>query len=263
MRFKLIILFLSGCLALNAQGPISGFYTAKGEIALALSYSSDRYDTYLNPAGNENRELAAISYSAFIEAGLGNNSSIVATLPYISTGENTRGLQDASIWLKYLNLQNRDKRSLHNVFTAIGLSFPIGNYVVDDPAAIGQKATVFQGRLAYQLQHDDGWFISAISGIDFQFAPDSRSAIPLLLRAGYGGPFFYVEGWFELVRALEGGIAGQTALAGTGSSWNRVGLTGYVPVFKWLGFTIGGAWITSGKFIGQSSRVNLGTVFKI
>ncbi|MEL6275960.1 MAG: hypothetical protein AAFU03_12735, partial [Bacteroidota bacterium] len=146
---------------------------------------------------------------------------------------------------------------------AIGLSVPVGDYPTDNEAAIGQRATVFQGRLVYQLQHQDGWFLNAASGIDFQLSPDSRSSWPFLLRGGYGGPYFYVEGWFEIVRAIESGVASQTAVAGTGSSWNRLGATVYVPVFKWLGFTVGGAWITSGEFIGQSNRLNLGAVFNL
>jgi len=256
-------LILAFCPSLFAQGPISGFATPKGEVAIAVTYSVDEYDTYLQPDGNEAREVAATSYSLFIEAGTGDKSSLVFTLPYIETTPENSSIQDASLWLKYTNLIDKKDRVQHNVFTAIGLSVPVGNYPTDNEAAIGQRATVFQGRLVYQLQHELGWFLNVASGIDFQLSPDSRSAWPLLLRGGYGGPYFYLEGWFEIVRALESGVATQTAVAATGSSWNRLGATLYVPVTKWLGFTLGGAWITSGKFIGQSNRLNLGTVFNL
>lgn len=249
--------------SLAAQGPISGFRTPKGEVAIALSYSTDNYDTYLLPDGEEDRLVEATSYSLFIEAGTGDRTSLVFTLPYISTDDANSSLQDASLWLKYANQAQRKGRVQHNIFTAIGLTVPVGDYPVDNQNAIGQQATVFQGRLVYQLQHDLGWFVSAVSGIDFQFAPESRGSWPLLLRAGYGGPYFYVEGWFEIIRSLEGGVAGQTAVAGTGSSWNRVGATLYVPITNWFGASAGGAWITGGEFIGASDRLNLGIIFNL
>lgn len=263
-RYLTILLVLFFSWPLLSQGPISGFRTPKGETAIALTYSQEKYDLYLSPLGNEERALKALSYSLFLETATGPRTALVATLPYLKTGPNTSGLQDASLWLKYLNLQTVEKNSLHNVFTAVGLSFPIGNYLVNDPLAIGQKASVFQTRLVYQYQHEQGWFVNALSGIDFQFSPEGRAAIPIMLRTGYGGPYFYVEGWWELMTAINSGTSsGQLALAGSGSSWNRVGTTLYVPARPWVGFTLGGAWILSGKFIGQSSRYNLGTVFKI
>ncbi len=262
-RVLFLVFFL--CLSvIAAQGPISGFRQTKGETALALTYSYENYDRYLRPEGNETRTLEATSYSLFVEAATGARSSIVATLPYIRTNSQNSSLQDASIWIKYLNLQEVKKNSLHNVFTAVGLSFPLGNYPIDNAAAIGQKASIFQSRLVYQFQHEQGWFINAASGIDFQFSPEGRASIPLLLRTGYGGPYFYVETWWELVSALNNqNTATSTALAGTGSSWSRAGATLYVPIRPWFGIVVGGAWILSGQYIGQSSRLNVGSVFKL
>ncbi len=263
LRFTVILTCLAGW-PLLSQGPISGFRAPQGETAIALTYSQEKYSRYLSPQGNEERALTALSYSLFLEAATGARTALVATLPYLKTGPSTSGLQDGSIWLKYLNLQSVQKNNLHNVFTSIGLSFPVGNYLVDDPLAIGQKASVFHTRLVYQYQHTQGWFINAASGIDFQFSPEGRAAIPLLLRTGYGGPFCYIEAWWELMSAINSGTSsGQVALAGNGSSWNRVGTTLYLPIRPWVGCTLGGAWIINGQYIGQSSRYNLGTVFKI
>lgn len=264
MPHLLLLLFCCCLSGLFAQGPISGFRQELGTTALAITYSQERYDQYFNAQGKEDRALEATSYSLFIEAATGPKTSLVATLPYIRTNNQNAGLQDASLWIKYLNLQKVQTRSLHNVFTAVGLSFPIGNYPIDNPAAIGQKASVFQTRLVYQFQHEQGWFLNAASGIDFQFSPSGQAAIPLLLRTGYGGPYFYVEAWWELVSAINGQNAGTNlALAGTASSWSRLGATLYVPLRPWLGITLGGAWILSGQHIGQSSRLNIGSVFQL
>ncbi|PHI18984.1 hypothetical protein CEQ90_15195 [Lewinellaceae bacterium SD302] len=261
--YFLAILFFWATSFMYAQGPISGFKPKVGEVAIALNYANDSYDTYFLDEGKEARELTANSYNLFIEAATGSKTSIIATLPYISVDDDNQGLQDASLWIKYNNLQDVKAKGLHNVFTAIGLSFPVGDYAIESDRAIGQRATVFNGRLAYQYQSNSGWFVNAVSGIDFQLSPESAVNWPLLLRSGYGGKYFYVEGWLEFVRALEVGTVDQSALAGSGSSWNRVGTTLYVPITKWLGLNAGGAWILSGDFIGKSTRYNLGVVFKI
>lgn len=248
----------------RAQGPISGFPAPKGETVIALSYSVDAYDNYLLAGGaSEAREIETISYSLFAEVGLSDISSLVVTLPYLQTNGNEGSLQDAAAWIKYMNLDRRKERLNHRVFTAVGLSVPVARYEATGVEAIGQRASVFQGRLAYQLQHDDGWFLHGQTGLDFQFAPEARSSWPVLLRTGYGGRFIYLEAWLEFVTSLQAGTELQTATAGTGASWQRAGATAYVPLLPWVGISAGGAWVLGGEFIGQSSRYNAGVIFKI
>lgn len=252
------------CTCVRAQGPISGFPMPKGEVAIALSYSGENYSNYfLNDDQTEARDVETISYSLFVEAGLSDNTALVATLPWMRTNNRQGSLQDGSIWLKYMNLDKRGQRATNRFFTAVGLSFPVGNYETSGNTAIGQRATVFQGRFAYQYQHDSGWFLNAQTGIDFQFSPETQSAFPILLRTGYGGKYFYTEAWFESVSALESNSNLQSATAGTGSSWRRVGGTLYFPVSPWFGLNFGGAWVLSGNFIGDSSRLNVGVVVQL
>jgi hypothetical protein len=249
---------------LVAQGPIGGFPVPVGEVVLAPTYSIERYERYHGAGGVlEDREVETTSYSLFLEAGLNERTALVATLPYLMTNDRPGSLQDASVWIKYTNLDQRAKRGAHRVFTAVGLSFPVGNYETTGIAALGQRATVFQGRLVYQYQFDSGFFVHAQSGIDVQFAPESRSTWPLLLRTGYGTRYFYVEGWLEFITALEAGSAVQTATAGVGSSWRRAGATLYVPIREWIGVVAGGAWVLGGEFIGRSRRGNVGVVVKL
>lgn len=246
------------------QGPIGGFPVNKGEIAIAPAYSSEHYSTYFGEGGTpEDREITTTSYSLFVEAGLTDNTALVATLPYLQINDEAGSLQDASLWIKYKNLDQRTDKGAHRFFTAVGLSFPVGNYATMGNTALGQRASVFQGRLVYQYQFDSGFFVHAQTGIDFQFAPESRASLPVLLRTGYGARYFYVEGWLEFISALEKGSDLQTATAGTGSSWRRAGGTLYVPVTPWAGVVAGGAYVLGGEFIGKSLRYNLGFVLKL
>ncbi len=260
-----LIAALIGCTPnAYAQGPIGGFPVAKGEVAFAPGFSREVYHTYYGENGSpEAREVTTTSYNFFLEAGMNDLTTLVATLPYLETNERSGSLQDASLWIKYKNLDSRSGNAAHRVFTAVGLSFPISNYETMGIAAIGQRATVFQTRLVYQYQFDNGFFVHGQSGMDIQFAPESRTSWPVLLRTGYGSRLFYAEGWLEFVTALNGGTAVQTATASTGSSWQRAGGTLYLPIQPWVGLNIGGAYVFGGEYIGQSLRYNLGLVFKV
>lgn len=263
-RIAAAALLLLASPSLSAQGPVSGFPVAQGEMAVAPTYAVERYDTYFGADGTqENRAVTTHSYSLFVEAGLNDLTSLIATLPYLRTNERPGSLQDAALWLKYKNLDQRATSGAHRVFTAVGLSFPVGSYETTGIAALGQRATVFQGRLVYQYQFDSGFFLHAQSGIDLQFAPDTRSSWPLLLRSGYGNRHVYVEGWVEFVTALNAGPAVQTATAGTGSSWQRTGLTLYAPLRPWLGIVGGATTVLGGEFIGRSLRLHTGLVCKL
>ncbi len=264
-----VAIFLFSCLLfpashLTAQGPISGFQSPADELVFAIAYGRENYDTYLSPTGDEARELRGSNASVFAEYGLNSRSALVVNVPYISNNEDNKGLQDASVWFKYRNQRTQTQSGgYHNFFTAVGGSFPLGSYPVDDPLAIGQRAGVFSGRLVYQYDAKSGWFIHGQSGIDFQFSPDSRAAWPVVIRSGFGAKHFYVEGWWESVRAFGGGGGGAPNQAvGTGSSWTRLGGTLYVPVVPRFGLFGSGAYVLSGKFIGQATRWNLGAVVK-
>ncbi|WP_116125667.1 transporter [Lewinella sp. IMCC34183] len=257
-----LLLWLSGVVL--GQGAISGFPVAEGEVSVAPAWSVERYSEYFGPDGTvEDRDVRTLSYSLFVEAGMNEQTALVATLPYLRTNDDPGSLQDASLWIKYRNLDQRTPAGAHRVFTAVGLSFPVGNYATSGPTAIGQRASVFQGRLVYQYQFDSGFFLHAQSGIDFQFAPESRANWPLLLRSGYGTRYYYFEGWLEFVTTLEPGPAVRSATAGTGSSWRRVGGTLYVPLLPWAGLVGGGAYVLGGEYIGRSTRYNLGMVVKL
>jgi len=245
----------------EAQGPISGFLPPKGEMAVALSYGKEQFDTYFGPDGKESLELETRFYNFFFEHGLSEQMSMVASLPWMQTDEDNQGLQDGNLWIKYRNQRTDFQRHSSSFFTAVGLSLPIGNYTTGERASLGRRATVFQGRFVWQLDHQSGWFAHIQSGIDFQLVPEATAVWPIVVRAGYGAPYFYVEGWLSSVKSLNETLD-NTLTTGAGSSWTRVGGTFYVPLRKWVGVHAGLAYILSGTNIGQSRRWNVGVVVK-
>ncbi len=265
LAYSRFLLFFSLTVLLGhtatAQGPISGFMAPKGSVDIALGYSQERFDTYLGPTGNEAIDLRTRAYQVFVEYTLEENMSIVATAPWLKTDATHQGWQDASIWLKYRNQRIERERAASSFFTAIGFSLPIGNYTTGERTSLGRRATVFQGRLAWQLDNQSGWFVHAQSGIDFQLAPTATAIWPVLVRAGYGHPYFYVETWLESVKSLSESLD-NTLTAGAGSSWTRAGGTLYFPLRDWVGLHGGVAYILGGQNIGLSRRWQTGVVIK-
>ncbi len=253
-------LLLINC-SLWGQGPISGFLSGKGKLDIALGYSIDRFDRYLGQDGEESFDLETSSYNIFLEYGLDSNMALVVTAPWMQINDREQGWQDANVWLKYRNQKRTGLTASNSFFTAVGVSFPIGNYTTGERTSLGRRATIFQGRLVWQLDHFDGWFLHAQSGIDFQLAPIATAVWPVVLRTGFGSPYFYVEAWFESVKSLNEAFD-NTLTVGAGSSWNRIGGTLYFPIQSWIGIFGGTALILDGTNIGKSTRWNLGTVIK-
>mgnify|MGYP000140783266 CR=1 FL=1 len=265
MQKRCITLILSLTLVgvLCAQGPINGFMPKPGQVDLAFTYSQETFDEFFDQNGDKvNRNIDATSYNIFLEYGADERTSIVFTAPYINNDEDNRGWQDASIWLKYRNDRTERENGYHNFITAIGLSFPMSRYANDNLRAIGRRATTFQGRFGWQYDAKYGWFVQVQSGVDFQMAPEAQAAVPILVRAGMGTRFYYFDLWLEQYQGLQSSNNGNNLASGAGSTWTRAGGTFYVPVQRWLGVFAGGALVLGGKNIGQSTRWNVGVVFR-
>lgn len=259
----LTVIYLGLLPCLLAQGPISGFMPSPGQLDVALTHSWETYDTFLDDTGQPTpRALDALSYNLFVEYG-NSKTALVATLPYIRHNDDNKGLQDASLWLKYRNERSETTQGYHNWITAVGLAFPASRYPADNPLAIGRQSAMFSGRLLWQYEAKYGWFVQVQSGVDLQFAPTAQAAVPVLVRGGLGTARYYVDGWLERYQSMGGTPTGNNLSAGTGSSWTRAGATVYLPLRPWVGVFAGGAWVLGGRNIGESTRWNVGAVFRM
>ncbi|MEN0002630.1 MAG: transporter [Bacteroidota bacterium] len=228
----------------------------------ALNYGYESYDQYFFGSEKQAASNTIQSLSLFIEHGISNRASVVFTVPYIWIDSENEGIQDAILAIKYRNQRKTYDNGNLNFITSIGLSVPASAYDAETDNPIGNRNFTFQGRFLMQYNFNYGFFIHLQSGIDFQFAPVSRSALPLLFRTGFGAKYFYVDGWIEYFTTFNAGADTQLT-GGSGSQWWRLGLTGYAPIYKGLGAFVGWAYIPTGKNIGQSHRLNTGIVYKL
>lgn len=246
---------------LSAQGPISGFMPEKGVADIALGYATETFNTYLFGAEKEARPLTTESLNLFIEHGLREHFSLVATIPYLWIDEENRGLQDGGLFLKYRNEHRQSAKGYLNLITSLGLSFPLSGYPKDTPTPLGLRAINFQSRFQGQYVSYNGWFFQLQSGIDFQFLQELLPAIPILFRTGYGARRYFAEGWIESYNTLNSGVDTRVS-GGSGARWLRIGGTLYLPVVDNFGIVLGGARILSGRNIGLSARWNAGLVYR-
>lgn len=262
-QFNLFVLIALPFLAL-AQGPINGFMPVKGQWDIATTYSQENYEEFYDEEGlSTQRSIMQQSYNLYVEYGLDAKTSFVFTAPYISHNDDNKGLQDASMWVKYRNDRIKKDGGMLNFITSFGLSVPLSKYPTDNIAAIGNRASTVHGRFLMQYEANYGWFVQVQSGLDFQFSPEAVAAFPLLIKGGIGTKWLYFDLWFEYFQALGQNAQGNQQAVGTGSTWNKLGTTIYVPIQPWIGAFVGGATVLSGKNIGAGNRLNIGLVFRI
>lgn len=257
--FLLMSTFLS--FPLLSQGPITGFMPGKKGTDFALTYSHEQYDEYFF-----GRETQAVNYrvqsvNLFIEHGIMDSLSIVANIPYLYVDDQNNGLQDGAVWIKYRNNQRRYASGNLSQITAAGISFPLSRYPTMTDNPIGVRSTILQGRYLGQYQFNNGVFVHLQAGLDFYISPNNLTALPVLARAGWGSATFYFDIWLEYYHTFSSGIDRQIQ-GGQGSSWWRTGGVLYYAVSEDFGLFAGGAYILSGRNIGQSTRINTGVVYK-
>lgn len=261
MKRAFTVLFCCFTSWLAAQGPVSGFLPEAGNTDIAITYAYEHFSKYFFGSQKQEIEQTMHTASIFIEHGLSSKSSLVVAAPYLWIGEN-HGLQDGSVFLKFKSWYKEDNNGNLSIIGALGATFPLSKYSTDVSNPIGARATLLQGRIVAQYNSVFGAFAHLQSGIDVRVSPDNLYALPVVFRVGYGGSWFYADGWLEYYHTFNAGTD-VSVTGGSGSTWLRTGATLYYPITDRFGAFLGFAQILNGRNIGLSSRWNLGVVWKL
>ena len=156
-----------------AQTDIDAIMMNKKQFCAGLMYGSSSWKNYWEGTNKrDNANLGTVSTKEFMiqgNYGIRNNLNFLFSLPYIKTKatagslHSMKGLQDLSLFLKYMPIKKEIGSGTFSVFTIGGLSFPTTDYVADYlPLSIGMRSTnlSFRGMLDYQISN---WF-ATISG---------------------------------------------------------------------------------------------------
>lgn len=270
-----------------AQSPLSGFMNGKGNGAVALSYSYEKYkDVFLVPNDAPGvpvfNEVSVNSTSLYASYGITDRFDAVLSVPYIQTKgeatdavlnelgfENSRsGVQDLSVFIKYNPYNVAVGNAMLHFMLGAGVKTPIGDYNVDEGLqsilAIGNRATSFNGLAIAQVKFEDGLFLTTQAGYSFRDG-EVPNALIGEIKAGYAGKNIYVDTYFAS-QISDGGVnilgeGFQGFFPATDVRYNRIGVNVYVPIVSGFGVSAGVSQYLSGRNVGKATGFSGSVVY--
>ncbi len=291
MQSKLLALGTAAILGLPlvsiAQSPVSGFMNGKGKGAIALSHTAEKYDNvFLVPANAPSvpvfNDVQINSTSLYATYGITKRLDVSASLPYISAKGNAtegvlqelgfenerKGIQDLSLYLKYNPYNCKVGKADLNFLMGAGVQTPMGKYKVDESLqsilAIGNRATSVTGIGIAQLRTPSGLFLTTQAGYSVR-SGDVPNAVLGEIKAGYAHQRFYLDAWYAGqiskggVNILGEGFAG--IFPATAVTYDRAGVSVYVPIAGGVGVSVGANKYLSGKNVGEGTGFSGALVF--
>lgn len=164
---------------LFAQTESDGIKMAKNNFCGGLTYSYSYWDHYWEGTfKRDNANIGRVStsnISVMGAYGVLDHLNIIFSLPYIKTNSSAgtlkgqQGLQDLSLYLKWLALEKNVDSSKFLLYTVLGGSTTTNNYAADFlPMSIGLKSSTISIRLIgdYQIKH---FFVTASGNYTYRF----------------------------------------------------------------------------------------------
>ena len=147
-----------------AQTDMDAIMMDKKNLCTGLMYSYSSWNHYWEGSlKRDNQNIGTVStrsLSVMGNYGLSDKLNFIFSLPYIETKASAgtlkgmKGLQDLSLFLKYMPLEKKIGKGTLSLYGIGGFSFPTTNYVADYlPLAIGMRSKVVTGRLMADYQH--------------------------------------------------------------------------------------------------------------
>lgn len=158
---------------LLAQTDMDAIMMSKNNFCSGFMYSSSQWSNYWEGTLKRNNEnLGTVStqmYGVMGNYGVSDKLNLLFSLPYVQTkaSEGTlhglKGLQDLSLWIKWMPVEKKLGKGIFSVYGISGLSLPTTNYVADFlPLSIGLHSTnlSLRGMMDYQI----GKWFATVSG---------------------------------------------------------------------------------------------------
>lgn len=170
MAGLLVIIFLSNTSSL-AQTDIDGIMMAKNNYCSGIMYNYSSWDQYWEGTlkrNNLNLGTVSTRMIAYMgNYGVSDKLNILFGLPYIKTKATAgtlrgmQGLQDLSLWVKWMPYEKEFGNSTLSFYTVGGITLPVSDYTPDFlPMSIGlrSKTISLRGMVDYQY---GSWFSTA------------------------------------------------------------------------------------------------------
>ena len=162
----IIFCLLAGNHRATAQTDMDAIMMEKKQLCLGPMYSYSSWENYWEGTlKRDNANLGTVStqsYSLMGAYGVTNKLNLLFSAPYIKTKASAgtlhgmEGVQDLSLFVKWLPIEKQIGNGTFSLYTIGGVSFPLTNYVADFlPMAIGLHSKTASARLMvdYQVNH--------------------------------------------------------------------------------------------------------------
>jgi len=157
------MVFLLSASLLRAQTDLDAIMMSKKNLCIGGSYMYSSWDHYWEGTFKRvNKNIGTMSTQMFGlmgTYGITKKLNVIAGAPYVTTHvtrgtlHDQHGIQDLSVWLKWLAVEQNVGNGVLSLYALGGGSIPLTNYIADYlPLAIGLQSKTLSGRLILDYQ---------------------------------------------------------------------------------------------------------------
>lgn len=256
--------------ASTAAMNLNGFLPARGEGAVAISYTAESYDEFWvgetkvqEPALGE---VETTSLSLWTRWGLTDRLALVANLPYVEVstdgfaGFEDDGLADLEALLLFRALERSSGAVRHRLVAGAGVRTPASDYEGNAPVSLGDDTTDVLLRLVYQLERG-GFYLSQQVGFDSR-SDDAPDGFPLYTEVGYTVGSITFSGSYSRLFADGGTDIGEPGFTfpSNQEEYERVGAKLFGRFTDRIGGSLSAFTTLDGRNTGETTGASAGLV---
>jgi hypothetical protein len=293
MKKYLIILILFISLNATAQTDMDGLMMDKNYFCAGVTHSISTWKNYWEGTfKRDNQNLGKVKSTTSMimgNYGVANKFNIIFGLPYITSKatagqlKGQQGLQDLSLFAKWVALEKQTKNGTFKGILIGGLSTPVSKYTPDLlPLSIGQQCKNAIARIMLDYQKGN-WFATASSSylyksnvkldrnsyyttqMHYTNIVQMPNVINFNMRGGYRSDTWIVEAFANTVNCLKGFDISRNNMPFVSNKMNATTLGLHIKYdtdfVNGLSLVADGITTIAGRNVGQTSILNFGVFY--
>ncbi|HTL09134.1 MAG TPA: hypothetical protein VL307_12775 [Chitinophagaceae bacterium] len=293
LRYHLLVALLLGCCYSQAQTDMDAIMMNKKQFCSGFDYMHSSWDTYWEGTlKRKNENLGTVTTQSVMfmpNYGINNKLNIMGSATYVWTKASAgtlsglKGLQDASLFVKWIPYQKTIGKGKLTSFLVGGVTLPMTDYVIDFmPLSIGSGSVNFTGRamLDYNIHRitvtgsaayirRNNVKLDRTSYYDTELHLSNEVEMPdaaqYQLRTGYRGKYLIAEALLTNWTTLGGFDITRNNMPFPSNRMNATSLGVHVkytlPKLTNLSLLAGGSTVLSGRNMGRANAFNAGVFY--
>ncbi len=288
-----VLLLLLQSTGLKAQTDEDAIMMSKNNFCIGGTYGHSSWDYYWEGTFHrKNGNLGTVStqmVSAMGNYGISRKLNIMVGAPCVwthataGTLHGEHGIQDLSVWLKWLAVEQNIGNGVLSIYALGGASTPLTNYVADFlPLSIGSQSKTLSGRLMADYQHGN-FFVTAFgtytwrrdisidqnayytTSLHLTNKVDMPNMTSEMLRIGYRSDRWIIEALATNMNTLGGFDIRKNDMPFPSNKMNSTMVGAHVKysIAKIDGLSLNaeGGYTVAGRNVGQAASVDAGVFY--